>query len=70
MESHCGGKLQLEHILHFDPDIATLVESSKSMYVEDLTSGFHALSQLPTSWAEGWVYGAMLRKADEEAVMP
>ena len=64
-----ASSVQLERTLRFNPDTATLVESSKSTYAEYLTSGFHALSQLPTSWAEGWAYGVALRKADEEAVM-
>jgi len=60
---------QLERVLRVNPDTATLVEHSKSTYAEYLSSGFRALSQLPTSWADGWAYGAGLRKADEEALM-
>jgi hypothetical protein len=63
-----ASSVQLERVLRFNPDTATLVADSKSTYAEYLTSGFDALSELPTTWVEGWAYGAALRKADETAM--
>jgi hypothetical protein len=59
---------QLEDLFDTNPDTEALVEHSKATYVEYLTSGFHALSELPTSWPKGWKYGAALRMAKGEAV--